>query len=189
MSIQRFPFRSLYATLKKQAIEEQAPLESRVHYLKLVEIFFQLTNTQLELIADICEERVFHMNEVIFLVGSDSDDLYVIIQGEVDILIDPALVTEKPENSQAPISIANLGRGQSFGEIALVDRELRSATAIASQDNTRMLVIPRLQLMEICVEFPQIGYRLMKNLAANLAFKLRSTDTHMHEELLETRKS
>lgn len=164
-------------------------MESRLPFFKQADIFNQLTNTQLELIADICEEKVFHMNEVIFLEGSDSDELYIIIQGEVDILIDPALVSEIPENSHVPNTITKLSRGQSFGEIALVDRGLKSATARASQNNTRLLVISRWQLMEICEEFPQIGYRLMKNLAADLAFKLRNSDMRIREELLEIRRS
>lgn len=189
MSVQRFPFRSLYATLRKQAFEEQHPLESRLHYLKQVDIFFQLTNTQLEMISDICEEKLFHMNDMIFLEGSDSDELYVILQGEVDILIDPALVSDNPTYSQTPVPIAKLSRGQSFGEIALVDRGLRSTTARASQNNTRLLVISRLELMDLCAEFPQLGYRLMTNLATDLAFKLRSSDMRIRNEPLGSMKS
>lgn len=184
MSILRFSFHSVYATLIKHA-DEETPMASYLNYLKQTDIFVLLTNTQLEMIADICQEQVFHLNEVIFPEGSESDELYIIIQGEVDILVDPALVSDIPNHPQDISTIAKLRRGQSFGEIALVDRGLRSATARAAQNNTRLLVIPRVKLMQICEEYPQLGYRLMKNLAADLAFKLRSTDLRIREEILD----
>ena len=189
MSYLRFSFHSLYATLIKHPEEEHVVMTTYLNYLKQADIFFQLTNTQLEMIADICQEKVFQMNEVIFPEGSESDELYIIIQGEVDILVDPALVSDKRINTQDIATIAKLTRGQSFGEVALVDRGLRSATARASQNKTRLLVIPRMELMEICKAYPQLGYRLMKNLAADLALKLRSTDLRIREELLEPRIS
>lgn len=188
MSYLRFSFHSLYATLMKHAEEEPIPMAAYLNHLKQADIFFQLTNTQLEMITDICQEKLFHANEVIFPEGSESDELYVIIQGEVDILVDPGLVSDKRDTMQNSAPIARLRRGQSFGEVALVDRGLRSATAIASQNNTRLLVIPRLELMEICEAYPQLGYRLMKNLAADLSFKLRSTDLRIREDLLDTKK-
>jgi CRP/FNR family transcriptional regulator, cyclic AMP receptor protein len=184
MATLNFPFQSLYATLMKQGDAELDLMANYANHLKQAEIFYQLTNTQLEMIANICHEAVFQTNEVIFTEGSENDELYVIIQGEVDILVDPTLVSDNPNELHNQAIIAKLRRGQSFGEIALVDQGLRSATARASQNNTRLLVIPRKNLLEICEEFPQLGFRLMKNLAADLALKLRTTDLRIREEIL-----
>lgn len=38
--------------------------------------------------------------------------------------------------------------------------------------------------MSMCNTYPQLGYRLMKNLAADLALKIRNTDMRIREELL-----
>jgi CRP-like cAMP-binding protein len=83
-----------------------------------------------------------------------------------------------------PVTIATLRRGQSFGEVALVDQGLRSATARCAQHNTHLLLIPREKLMTLCDTYPQLGYRLMRNLAADLALKIRNTDLRIREELL-----
>lgn len=152
--------------------------------LKQADIFYHFTDSQLELVADLCQDRGLKTGDIIFFEGSDSDELYIIVQGVIDILVDPALVSDKPGDKRDPVTIATLRRGQSFGEIALVDQGLRSATARVAQDNTKLLVIPSEKLMSLCDEHPDLGYRLMLNLAADLAFKIRSTDLRIREELL-----
>ena len=58
-----------------------------VNFLKQSDIFYQFTPTQLELVANICQEVVYNANDLIFQENSGSKELYVILQGEVDILI------------------------------------------------------------------------------------------------------
>ena len=90
----------------------------------------------------------------------------------------------KEAKATGPVTIATLRRGQNFGEVALVDQGLRSATARCAANNTQLLVIPRDKLIMLCDTYPQLGYRLMRNLAADLALKIRSTDMRIREELL-----
>jgi CRP/FNR family cyclic AMP-dependent transcriptional regulator len=153
------------------------------HALKQADIFYKLTLAQLEMVSNICEERTYHADEVIFTEGSNSDELYIITQGEVDIQVNPALVTNQPVEKFDAVTIATLRRGQSFGEIALVDSGMRSATARSKQDNTHLLLIPRDNLMQLCDTYPPLGYRLMQNLAADLALKIRNTDLRIRDEL------
>lgn len=153
---------------------------SIVNFLKQSDIFYQFTPTQLELVANLCQEAVFNAGEIIFMENSGSKELYVIVQGEVDILIRG---TTGSLNKGETV-IARLRRGQSFGEVALVDEGLRSASARAAQKDTRLLVIPRDKLIMLCETYPQLGYRLMYNLAADLAMKIRNTDLRIREQLL-----
>ncbi len=155
-----------------------------VNILKQADIFYQLTHTQLELIANLCQEKVYHAGEIIFLEGTDSDELYIIIRGEVEILVNPSMVGAQGQDTHSPVTIATLRRGQSFGEIALVDQGFRSATAKASQNNTTVLILPREKLIKLCDTYPQLGYLLMRNLAVDLSLKIRSTDLRIREELL-----
>ncbi len=141
--------------------------------LKQADIFYELTNTQLELVASICEEKTFNVGDLIFAENTASKELYIIADGEVDIQIDPVARGEPGKEAR---TIATLRRGQSFGEVALVDEGLRSASARCAQHNTRLLIIPRDKLMLLCDTYPQLGYRLMRNLAADLAMKIRNTD-------------
>ena len=156
-----------------------------VNYLKQSDIFYQFTPTQLELVANLCQEVVFQAGEIIFKENSSSKELYVIAQGEVEILINPSSVGSTADKSKKTDSvIAVLRRGQSFGEVALVDEGLRSASARAAQKDTRLLVISRDKLIMLCETYPQLGYRLMYNLAADLAMKIRNTDLRIREQLL-----
>jgi CRP-like cAMP-binding protein len=98
--------------------------------------------------------------------------------------VNPALVSDKPNADQESVTIATLRRGQSFGEVALVDQGLRSATARTAHDNTRLLIIPCNELMTACEEYHEVGYRLMFNLAADLSLKIRSSNLRIREELL-----
>ena len=153
-----------------------------IPYLKQSDIFYQFTQTQLELVANLCQEKIFSEGEIIFEENSNSKQLFIISQGEVDILIDSGVMN--PQGKSEKISIAVLRRGQSFGEIALVDEGLRSATALAKTKSTHLIVIPREKLMMLCETYPQLGYRLMYNLAADLAMKMRNTDLRVREKVL-----
>jgi CRP/FNR family cyclic AMP-dependent transcriptional regulator len=157
---------------------------SLANILKQTDILFELTPTQLELIGSLCQERRYNAGDIIFEENAASDELYVIAQGEVEIQVDPSLVGEIGMGSPGPVTIATLRRGQSFGEVALVDQGLRSATARCSANHTLLLIIPRDKLILLCDTYPQLGYRLMRNLAADLALKIRSTDLRIREELL-----
>jgi CRP-like cAMP-binding protein len=159
-------------------------MASFIRILKHADIFYKLSASQLDLVSAVCAEQSFKTGDIILEENSASDELYIIAEGEVEILVNPALVSDQPDIVRDLVTIATLRRGQSFGEIALVDRGLRSAAVRASQNNTRLLVIPRDRLMQLCDTYPNLGYRLMRNLAADLALKIRTTDLRIRETLL-----
>ncbi|HVM71397.1 MAG TPA: cyclic nucleotide-binding domain-containing protein [Anaerolineales bacterium] len=156
-------------------------------FLKQADIFYQLTPTQLEMVANLCVERTYAMGEIILEEGASSKELYVIAHGEVEIQVNPAVVGG-PDSQQGMVTIAILRRGQCFGEVALVDEGLRSATVRSAQKGTHLLVLPRDKVMMLCETYPQLGYRLMYNLAADLAMKIRNTDLRIRETLLYGKK-
>lgn len=157
------------------------PATSIVNYLKQSDIFYKFSTTQLELVANLCQEITLGKGEIIFRENSNSNELYVITSGEVHILIG--------SNVGEETLIATLKRGQSFGEVALVDEGLRSATARAGSKETRLLVIPREKLIMLCETYPQLGHRLMYNLATDLATKIRNTDLRIREAVIYKPKS
>jgi len=161
-------------------------MNERINFLKQADIFYRFSASQLEMVAGICHEQTFQMGQDIVEENSASNELYIITQGEVDILVNPALVGG-PGSEPRQVTVATLRRGQSFGEVALVDEGLRSATVRASQKDTRLLVIPRERLMLLCESYPPLGYRLMYNLAADLAMKIRNTDLRIRGKLLYDR--
>jgi CRP-like cAMP-binding protein len=77
----------------------------------------------------------------------------------------------KPSNKIK--DLVTLGEGQITGEISLVDQGPRSATVAAGTEPTTVQIIDRKDLETICLETPSIGYIIMRNIAIDLAFKLR----------------
>lgn len=151
---------------------------------KQTDIFYGLPPAMLERIAPLCQERRYNTGDVIFEENAVGDELYIVVQGEVDIQVDPTLVGDAHTQPTRPVTITTMRRGQSFGEIALVDEGLRSATARCAANNTILLAIARDKLVAMCDAEPTLGYHLMRNLAADLALKIRSTDLRFREELL-----
>jgi len=156
---------------------------SIISELKQADIFYELTNTQLELVASICREIEFQKGDIIFEENTPGDELYVIVDGEIEIQVNPAMVGKDGDADGGAQTIATLRRGQSFGEVSLVDEGLRSAQARSSQPGARLIIIPRNKLMLLCDTYPQLGYRLMRNLAADLAMKIRHTNLEVREKL------
>lgn len=154
---------------------------SVVPILSQADIFEELSKTQLELIGSICQERHYQADDVLFEENTPGDEMYIIASGEVQIQVDPSLIDGT--DTTGSMTIATLRRGQSFGEVALVDEGLRSASARCSQQDTHLIVIPRDKLMLLCDTYPQLGYRLMRNLAADLAMKIRHTDLQVREQI------
>ncbi len=156
-----------------------------INVLRQADIFYDLTELQLEMVAALCSEVVPDDGEIIFEENSASDELYVVASGAVEITVSPAMVrSASTGRPPGPLVIATIRRGQTFGEVALVDQGLRSASARCATKKTRLLVIPRDQLINLCDTDSPLGYRLMRNIAADLAFKIRGTDLAIREQLL-----
>jgi CRP/FNR family cyclic AMP-dependent transcriptional regulator len=157
---------------------------THVNALKRTDMFYDLLPSHLEMISGLCQERNARTGEIIFEENTPGAELYVIVRGEVEVLVDPAFVGGSPaRKGSGPVTIATLRDGQTFGEISLVDQGLRSASARCATDNTKLLVIPRDKLLALCTSTPELGYRVMKNIAADLAFKIRNSDLAIREQL------
>lgn len=139
-----------------------------------VDIFSGLTDEQLKKVGAICQETGFKAGEIILRESAQSKDLYIIAEGEVEIMIG-ANVSESPiPTADGQVMIIRLGEGQIFGEMALVDQGLRSATVRCSATPTRLLIVQRDDFMALCQEDSQLGFIVMRNIAADVCFKLRS---------------
>jgi CRP-like cAMP-binding protein len=137
-----------------------------VNLLKTVSLFNGLSDSQLQRLIDISEEESYSDGDVIFNQGAEGDKLYFITEGQVEIRIRKR--PGEPERSQV-----FLGRGQIFGEMALLDLGKRSATVKCSQDRTALRVISSEAFADLCNSDTAIGYIIMRNMAMDLSFKLR----------------
>ena len=139
---------------------------SIVSLLKQVDILNGLSESQLEKVAELCREQTRNADDIIFEENDKSSELYLIQDGLVEITLS---VPEPGEEK----SIVTLGKGQIFGEMALVDEGPRSASARCIADSTKLWVANRADFISLCEEDTSMGYLVMRNIAADLSFKLR----------------
>jgi len=140
--------------------------------IKAVDLFHGLTDAQLQRLLDISQEMVCHDGEVIVAQGAAGDTLYLISEGQVEVRLRPA--PDTPERTEV-----FLGRGQTFGEMALVDRGARSATVRCCQDGTILRAIQGDAFTALCQADTAIGYVIMRNIACDLSFKLRHRNLNL----------
>jgi signal-transduction protein with cAMP-binding, CBS, and nucleotidyltransferase domain len=65
------------------------------YILEQVDIFEDLSSSQLDLIGEICQEQSHDQDEVIFEENTPSREFFIIADGEVDIQIDPDTINRR----------------------------------------------------------------------------------------------
>ena len=99
------------------------PLIEKVMILKGSEFFRNFPGSDLAGIASHVDEVYLEAGETVFEQGAQGDAFYVVVQGAIKI-------------SRGSTPLATLGPREGFGEMALLDRETRSATATAGEETT-----------------------------------------------------
>lgn len=140
-----------------------------------------LTVQELAVIASVCKERQFSQDEEIFGEASTGSELYIVCKGRVSLEV---ALPNRPSEKQERLTTATLG--MVFGELSLVDGTPRSARARALED-TLVIEIASSNINPLMELHPRIGFILMRNLATLLAFRLRSTNLWLRNELLWSR--
>jgi CRP-like cAMP-binding protein len=108
----------------------------------------------------------FDVGEVIFEEGSTGRDLYVVLDGMVDIA---------KVNGASKSVLVTLGKGEFFGEMAVIDGSSRSATAISAAPNTRVMRINHARFVYLVSQQPAFALMIMDALSKRLR---ASNDIH-----------
>lgn len=141
-------------------------LQTRQGFLQRTPLFQHLDAEEIARVAGICTEKRIERGRAVFHEADPGGSLYVIVAGSIKILI-------TAEDGREHI-LGILGQGDYFGELSLIDREPRSATAIAL-DTTQMLTIERADFVRLLRESPGISLHIMEELTQ----RLRRTDKHV----------
>lgn len=126
--------------------------------------FKNLSNKNIKLLMKVIHNRIYTANEYIFFQGDPGIGLYLIISGEI-------LITE--ENDGKRFDLAMLTRGDFFGELALLDEEKRSASAIALKDS-QLAVIFKPDLDEFVETHSKEGIQILRGISQIIATRLRN---------------
>ncbi len=152
----------------------------KLETLKGMQMLRYLSYKELVQVAAIAEVVECKPNETIFEAGAPGDAMYVITEGSVRL-------------EDGKKKLAELGRGQHFGEMALIDRSPRSLTAIAN-GGTRLVAISRKDFLDLIKREPASAVKMLWSFVQVLGQRLRKTNGDLTEALhgdkrgLETEK-
>ena len=100
------------------------------------------------------------------------------------LLVDGAVDVLKLDASRQNRLLATLGPGQLLGEMAFVDGQTRSATAVATKDTT-LLALTRAALDRLVEENPTLVIKLLPGVMRQLVLRLRRTDVQLVDRLVD----
>jgi CRP-like cAMP-binding protein len=131
--------------------------------LEQVPLFSGLGKKQLKNIVEISTQREYPVGEVIEKEGDMGITFYMILNGSVEV-------------RKGKKVLAKLGRGQFFGEMALVDKQPRSASVVAIEP-TKCLLTRAWNWSGIISSEPKVAMALIQEMAR----RLRETDKAFSE--------
>ncbi len=134
---------------------------NRLEFLKQLPLFANLSEAELNTLANDFTTRRFQQGEAIFFQGDPSQALYLIQTGRVRIYVQ--------DESGQETSVIFYGTGDIFGELAAIDGLPRSASAIAA-DETIVHVLNRERLRVHLLASPQLAYNFMQALAVRVRY-------------------
>ncbi len=142
--------------------------ESEVVYLKQVSIFKGLNDEELHDLISVAKKRTFRTGEVIFHRDDPGQILYIIKDGKVKICL------ISPDGQE--ISLVVFGKGEYFGEFAMLDGLPRSADAIALE-KVECYALQRSDFHNAIMKNPKIAIQIMEVLCE----RLRKTDQQVED--------
>ena len=134
-----------------------------------IPVFQDLSKREIMMIKRILHQREYRQNENIFQEGEVGLGMYIIVHGSVRIVCGPGEQV-----------LAELGEGDFFGEISLLNDSPRSASAV-TQSPCRMLCFFKPELLDIINRTPKLGCKILFRLAWTISERLISTNQQLSE--------
>jgi len=146
---------------------------SAIELLKSVPLFADLEEGELERFSQVAVPRSFPAATRVFHEGDSSDACYIVSEGSFR-------VTREHSDGRA-ITLATLGPGEIFGELAMLDGDRRSASAESITDGT-LLALPANDVRNLLSRNPEIALKLV----AGLVRRLRAANMRLSRQSFQT---
>ena len=134
--------------------------------LRSVPLFESLDDQAAQELCELLDTVECPTNQILFKSGDAGDSMYLIERGRVRISM---------KSAGEEIILAELGRGDFFGEMALIDREARSANAIVMEPS-RLAVLSREHFLTFLSSSSNVALEMLTALTR----RLRRTDELLH---------
>lgn len=152
--------------MKRKILEDQNVIK-RLNKLPLFE------NLKIEDIKDIiklCKHKRYKKGQILINENDVGDELFIVFKGVIEI--------QKTTLQKESYTVVELNANQTpiyVGELAMIDNDKRSATVLAKTD-CECLILKRSNFIEYGNKNPEIGLKLTRAIALNLAKILRRTN-------------
>jgi len=147
--------------------------QTAVELLRSVPLFADLEEGELERFSQVAVPRSFPAGTRVFHEGDSSDACYIVSGGSFR-------VTREHSDGRA-ITLATLGPGEIFGELAMLDGDTRSASAESITDGT-LLALPANDVRSLLARNPEIALKLV----AGLVRRLRAANMRLSRQSFQT---
>ncbi len=147
--------------------------QTAVELLRSVPLFADLEQGELERFSHVAVPRTFPAGTRVFHEGDSSDACYIVKEGSFR-------VTREHSDGRA-ITLATLGPGDIFGELAMLDGDSRSASAEALTDG-ELLALPANDVRGLLARHPEIALKLV----AGLVRRLRAVNLRLSKQSFQT---
>lgn len=137
----------------------EARVLERRKSIRHVSLFADMTDHHLYEVARVLSERWIDAGELLCQQGDPSDELFVVLDGQVEVVRD---------DGAGPRRVATAGSGEVLGELATLTEEARSATLRATAA-TRVLVMAGRDFLGLLGDHPDIAHRVLRVLGRRLA--------------------
>jgi len=151
--------------------KEKAKL-STADFLRSIPIFEDLSRREINRHLNIIHEREFKPGEYLFKVNQPGTAMFIIADGEVEIVL--------PNKEGQETILATLKPGNFLGELAMLDESPRSASA-RGKTHTKALAFFRSDLNRLLDIEPIIASKIYKALSLIIGMRLKATNDRLAE--------
>ena len=150
-------------------------MDTTIDLLKKNLLFKGCTAEDFELISGLFQERKVKPNTTIFSEKMPAEALYIVKSGKVKISV--------MEGESDEIGLLELGPGDFFGEIALIQESSRAVTARAERA-VELLMLTRRDFVALLDLDPRVGAKITLSIARLLAMRVKAYSSRLREILL-----
>ncbi len=133
-------------------------IEEEVEVLRKIPLFANIDPAKLKLMCFASERLTYHADQNLFERGEVGDAAFIIVEGTADVVV---------ETKEGPLVVAQFGKNDIVGEIAILCDVPRTATVTATSELTT-LKITKDSFFRMVTDFPDMGVEIMRVLAQRL---------------------
>jgi CRP-like cAMP-binding protein len=134
-------------------------MSETVELLRALPLFEDLTDRELDELVAVAVPRSYERGEVIFQEGTQGEVMYIIREGRV--------LVKREHTGGRTIALAEMGPGDLFGELAVFDKEERSAT-VECIEPTKVVAMTSGDVSRVLTRNPEMALKVIVSLSRRL---------------------